>query len=175
MPPGSPCSVPVVSCMGGSKPAAAFNPWPQPHLKQCLCASVCVYSITAQVSSPAIWLLVSQQGFLVMDSVHTMLLLSLLAMQPHLLQLCTQVRKFFSSTENSVSRNCCAVGAKPAVSVVWVMHTLKELNRPEIRHKTKQIFNNHFASTTELLHSYWMQYESQSACYIHAYQADGFS
>lgn len=51
--------------------------------------------------------------------------------------------------ESSISWNCCAVGAKPAVCVVGVVHTLKELNRPEIGHKTKQIFNNHFASTTE--------------------------
>lgn len=67
--PGIPAvSVPVGSCIGGSKPGqSSCLPWlstAPAHLEHWVC--VCVYSITPQVSSPAIWLLVPQQGFQVM-------------------------------------------------------------------------------------------------------------
>lgn len=50
-------------------------PWP---LWNNVCVRVCTV-ITPKVSSPVIWLLVSQQGFLVMDSVHTTLLFIVLS------------------------------------------------------------------------------------------------
>lgn len=95
--------------------------------------------ITPKVSSPAIWLLVSQQGFLVTGSVHTTLRFIALSYVATSSQLYRQIPKVFSNAEDSVSWPCCGVGAKPAVSVVRVMHTLKELNWPVIRCKNKHL------------------------------------
>ena len=72
--PGNPCSEPLGT--GGSKPGQST--WLQPlkmppaPLKPCVGVWVCAV-ITPKVASSATWLLVSQQGFLVIDSVHIML------------------------------------------------------------------------------------------------------
>lgn len=93
------------------------------------CGRVCTV-ITPKVSSAVIWLLVSQQGFLVMDSVHSTLLFITLSYVAISFPAVHTVN--FSSAEDSVSWSCRGVGAKSAVCVLRVMHTLKELNWPVI-------------------------------------------
>lgn len=74
-----------------------------------------------------------------MDSVHTTLLFITLSYVATCFQPYTQTMEFFSSAEDFVSQICCGVGAKSAVCVVRVIHTLKELNWPVVRHKPKHL------------------------------------
>lgn len=88
--------------------------------------------ITPKIPSPAIWLSVLQQGFLVMDSVHATLLFITLSYVATSFPALHTNNESLQQCGGLVSWSCRGVGAKSAVCVVRVMHTLKELNWPVI-------------------------------------------